>query len=249
MQLSDTTNQTGLVQRVEHYTGLPYGSSGDLLRTIINNINSAYDRVMPLLLSYSDNIRWDDPNNTDAPIGYVDISSGVFDYKLTEDDNGLDILNVTNVRILPSATATKYDPLERLTTDDPLVPNAMSPNSDEVGIPNYFVESAGKIFLHPNPNYSATDGIEVFFGREQNYFTVTGTSGNDTTEPGIPKPFHELLAMYAALEWLMVKKPNQGNAISLLRDRVERSEKELKDFIDLRNPTKVFMTMKQRNFR
>lgn len=243
MVLSETTNKSGLVQRVEFWTRLPYGSANNTLREIINGLNRAFEKIMPILLVNSDFLRWDDQNHTDAPIGYTNLVSGQSDYKFTEDDNSLDILNITNVRIKLTSSATDYSELERMTVDDERAVNAMSPNSVDVGIPSHFVEVGNRLYLYPEPNYSATNGIEIFFGREQAYFTVTGTSGADTTEPGIPKPFHELLALHSAYDYISVHRPNDGNSLTLISTQIKKMERDLKNFIDLKHPTKVKMTM------
>lgn len=242
-QLSNTTDNSGLVQQVEKWAGLPYGSSANTLREIINNLNIAFENIIPLLLSYNDNIRWEDLNHTDAPIGYVNIVSGQNDYKITTDSNSLDILNITNVRILNSATATLYEELERMTIDDPRARDAQSPGTDNQGTPTHFLEVGNRLYLYPEPQYAATNGIELFFGRQQVYFTVTGTSGNDTTEPGIPLPFHELLSLYAALDYISARKPDEGNLMGIISAKIQEKERNLRRFISLRNPTKAKMTM------
>src|SRR3990167_9995785 len=127
MQLSNITDQSGLIERVEFLTRQPYGSSGNTLRTIINNINRAFEKIMPLLLAYNDQIRWDDLNHTDAPIGRVNLVASQNDYKITVDDNSLDILNITHVRVLPSSGATVYNELARIDANDPRVTEILSP--------------------------------------------------------------------------------------------------------------------------
>lgn len=239
MQLSETTNQSGLVQRVEFLTRLPYGSTDDQLRTIINLLNNSFEKVMPLLLSYSDYLRWDDTNNTDKPVAKTNIVSGLSDYKITEDDNSLDVLNITSVWALESASGTEFKKLQRLYPNDENYEKAISPNPSVSGIPTHFAEVGSFTYLYPEPNYSATNGLKLFFEREQTYFTVTGTSGADTTEPGIPKPFHDLLAHYAASDYVMVNRPDDVRTLNLLENRISDMKQNLFDLISLRNPTKV----------
>jgi hypothetical protein len=244
MQLSDITNQSGLVEKVEFWTRLPYGSSGNQLRTIINLINQSFERIMPILLSYSDNIRWDDPNHTDAPSGTFNITTSQNDYKFTEDDNSLDILNITKVGIKTDSTDTVFTGLERIKADDSRVPTILNPDTSVTGIPSGFLELGGIVYFDVLPNYTLADGGEIIFGREQNYFTVTGTSASVTTEPGIPKPFHELLALYAARDWIAVNRPDDGNTINLIQSKINDIERDLKNFIDAQHPTTVKITTK-----
>lgn len=248
-QLSETTNQTGLVQKVEKWTRRPYGSSGNELREIIEGLNEQFDDLMPLVLAFNDQLRWDDLNHTDAPIGWANIVSDQNDYKVTADDNSLDILNLTNVRIYPSASSTVYKELERITLDDPRVPEIMSPNAtNDTGTPSGFLEVGPIVYLDLIPDYNATNGLELFFQREQSRFTVTGTSGNDTTEPGIPSPFHMLLAWKEALARNLINRTDDVVLIRELQGKIFKKEKELKDFIHLRHPSRVKMTMKQEPF-
>jgi hypothetical protein len=215
------------------------------LKQVTTRINSAFEKIMPMLLSYSDYIRWDDVNHGDRPIGKLNLVSGQNDYTVTSDENALDILNITNVRILTSATETKYTELKRLTLDDTDVTEIMSPSQGITGVPSGFIENGNTIFLNIPPNYNATNGLQLFFSREQSYFVSTDT----TKEAGIPKPFHELLALYASLDWIMVNRTDDGNLISLLRNEITIREKGLRNHINLQNPTKLRMTMKGINFK
>lgn len=248
-QLSDTINKNGLVQRTEYWSRLPYGSSGDTLRTIITNLNTAYDKLLPILLGYGDYLRWDDSNHTDAPSGKTNIVSGQADYKITQDGNSLDILNITHARVLISSTETDYTDLERMKADDPRVPDVLSPNSTNTGIPSHFLEMGNRIYLYPEPNYSATNGLQIFFGREQVEFTVTGTSGDDTTVPGFAKQFHELLALDAAQTFVAVNRPEDANTLNLIERNIQPMMRDFKNFISLRHPTKLQMQPKGIKFR
>ena len=236
MQFSDTTNKSGVLQTIERLTGLgDAGITGNttLLKVITASVNQAFDEIMPFLLSYSDKMRWDDTNHSDHPIGTVSIVSGQSDYFVTEDDNSLDILNLTNVRILTTSSGTEYTELERMTLDDSRALDAMSPNPSVTGIPTHFLENNNVIFLYPEPNYAATSGLQLFFEREQSYFASTDT----TKEPGIPKPFHHLLALIASHEWLVVNKPSNTAVITRLEEKVAAAKNSLKSLIDSRNPT------------
>ena len=242
MQFSDTTNKNGVIQRIEKYTGLGSGSiSGNstLLQIITASVNDAFDELMPLILSYSDKLRFDDINHTDLPVGTVNLVSGQGDYSFTEDDNSLDILNITDVRILTSATATAYSDLKRMYLDDVLAPRAMSPDSTETGVPTHWLEFNNSIFFYPEPNYAATNGIKIYFEREQSYFVSSDT----TKEAGIPKPFHRLLPLIASHEWIIENKPSNTVLITRLETKIAEAKKALKELISARNPTKLRWSM------
>lgn len=247
MQFSDTTTKNGLIQECERWCRLgDAGISGNstLLAEFTSRINSAFERILPTLLAYNDQIRWDDLNHTDAPIGYVNLVSGQNDYKIMVDDNSLDILNITHVRILTSATGTVYRELKRIDANDPMVASYLSPASTDTGIPSGFVELGNVIYFDVLPDYSATSGIELFFGRQQSYFLTSDT----TKEPGIPLPFHRLLALIASLEWNEVNRSSETNLLTILTREIEKQEKKLDTFINLRYPSRKKLTPKLTNY-
>jgi hypothetical protein len=238
MIFSDATSKNGLIQECEFWTNLGDGTiSGDttLKAVFANRLNRAFDSVLPLVLSKNDKMRWDDPNHTDHPIATFDLVSGQNDYTMLEDEDGLSILNITDVMILPAASSTQYMRLRRMTLDEPRALRAMSPNPTDIGIPSAFLEKGNVIFFNWTPNYSATDGGKVFFERIPEYFTATG---NDTLSPGIPVPFQPLLALYASLDWLLVNKPDAATLITRLEARIAQMRSDLDHYTDQRNPTR-----------
>lgn len=244
MQFSNTTTKDGLIQHCEFWTNSgDAGISGDatLLKVFTNRINFGFDRLMPLLLSYCDHIRWDDTNHTGNPWGTFTITSGQADYNIGDDGGSLDVLNITRVQILPSSGATTYVELERMTVDDALALDAMTGATS--GTPTHFLERNNAIYLYPKPNYTVSAGVRIFFEREQSYFASTDT----TKEPGIPKPFHGLLPLYAAYDWLIVNKPDQGTLISRLEAQIARMEQNLKDLISRKTPVVQRMVPRSHN--
>jgi hypothetical protein len=214
--------------------------SGDTtsLKRFTSRVNSGFDRILPLVLPRTDGIKWDDTNHSDLPVGTTNIVSGQSDYTVEADDNSLDILRIIKVKILTSSTATQYTDLEVIDGSDSDVFNAISPNSLETGIPTKVFIRGNTFHLFAKPNYAATAGIKLFFEREQSYFTSTDT----TKEPGIPKPSHELLALYPAHDWLLIYKPDNTSLISRVEAQINRREKELSDMNDRRYRTRNVMT-------
>lgn len=236
MPFNDTTNKNGMIQRFEFWTRHADGEvTGTLLKTVTAGINLGFDRIMPRLLSYSDHIRWDDVNHGDAPIGFVQCNSGQPDYKITADDNSLDILNFVGVRILESASALEYQTLIRMLLDDPRAPDAMSPNPSVSGVPTHFLERGQFLFFYPVFNYTNALGIEITFEREKKVFVSTNT----TEEAGVPQPFQELPVLYHARDWVAVNRSKDRNLRNLIDLEILKQEQNLDDLIGLRNPTKA----------
>ncbi len=241
---NNTTTKAGIIQVCEFWTGLgDTGITGDatLLKVFTARVNEAFDRLAPFLYSFSDYLKWDDSNNTDEPIGTFNIVSGQSDYTIAQDDNSLDILNITAVRILTSATATVYLDLKEMTAEDVNATEAMSPNASSVGVPNWFLKRGNTIFLFPQPNYSATAGAKIFFERETSYFLSTDT----TKEAGIPRPFQGLLPLYASYDWILVNKPSETALITRIEAQIAKREKALADAIDGRFPSRAIMKPKR----
>lgn len=242
MQFNQTASPySGLIQECERWCRFPVGGiSGDstLLGEFTTRINSAFERIMPILLSYNDQIRWDDLNHTNQPVGYVNIVSGQSDYKITTDASSLDILNLHKVRVYTSDSAAVYTELDRVLLNDPRVPRIISPDSNEQGAPSHFLEKGNVLYLYPQPDYSVSNGIELFFSRQQLYFTTADT----TKEPGIPLPFHRLLALIASLEWNQVNRTDDTNLLAILRGEIDAMKKDLSDFVDARFRSKKRIT-------
>lgn len=242
MQFSDTTNKNGLLQECEFWCNLgDAGITGDttLKAQFTSRINRAYDAIAPILFSYGDKMRWDDTNHTDHPIGTTNLISGQNDYQFLSDDNGLSILNITDVMILDSSSSTEYRQLRRITLDegeDAL--RAMSPNPTDAGVPYAFVEKDNTVFLLPEPNYNATAGLKIFFERVPDYFT----SADTTQTPGIPTPFHPLLALHASRDWLAVYKPENTLLIGTIEREIAKKEAALRQAVNVRNPIRRRVT-------
>lgn len=261
MVFNDVTDiEKGLIQGCEFWTR---HSDGDisgasiLLKQFTGRLNRAFDKIMPLLLAYNDTIRWDDTvNHTDKPIGYVDIVANQNDYLISADDNGLDILNVTNVRAIAQTGDTQYVDLRRIVigsndardhfhsynfglhrSHNSLVPEILNPNTAITGQPRGYIELGNRIFLDILPEANVTNGLEITFQRQQSVFASTDT----TKEPGIPLPFHELLVLYASLDWNSVNRTDDTNLLTILRDKIAVIENDLDTFISLRNPAKATM--------
>lgn len=242
MPYNDTTVKNGLIQYCEFYCNLGDGGiSGDstLLKIFTARINDAFDRLLPLLLSYSDYLRFDDTNQTDLPVGTFNLVSGQADYQIAQDDNSLDILNLTNVRILPSSSSTVYQTLQKLTIDDDRAVTAMSPNSTDTGIPTHYLERGNTIFFYPKPNYSSTNGGKIFFERSPSYFVSSDTTKN----AGIPRPFQGLLPLYASYDWILVNKPTNTVLVTRIESQITKREQYLTDIISERYPTRQRMSI------
>lgn len=245
---SDTTVKNGHMQQMEFWTGLGDAAitgNATLKLVMTTRLNDAFDKLMPRLLQYLKYVGYDDPNQTGIPTKLVNIVSGTGTYTISTDTNSFEILNLIDIAILPTATATQYIILEKISADDPDAPLYMSPNTSQTGVPSKVLIVGNKIFFDLTPNYSATSGIKAFAVREQDRFVAADT----TATAGIPLPFQSLLSVYASRDWLLVNKPDNQMLITRLEAEIQKREADLETFIAARNETRPTMTMSRISFR
>lgn len=234
MVFNDTTTKQGLIQEIEFWTNLGDGVvSGDttLVKQFTNRLNRAFDRVLPLILSTDETLQWDDPNHTDEPMAVADLVSGQQAYGAVTDESGNSILNVVKV-FARSAEDVDYFELTPVPVGLGREDRILNPSAAYIGIPTEYVERGGQLFLGPVPNYDCDGGLKIMFERSQSYFASSDT----TKTPGIPSPFHQLLALYASKDWLTVNKAENRLLIAELKEEIAKQEQKLKEQNRLRFP-------------
>ena len=78
----------------------------------------------------------------------------------------------------------------------------------QIGFPRYYDKVGDTVILYPAPTSTEVTlaaGIRIWFQRTADLFTTTDT----TQEPGIPSPYHVLLAYYAAIPYCMKYKKDR----------------------------------------
>lgn len=198
MKYSDTVNKNGLVQRYERHSLLGDGVvSGDttLLKQVTADINeTVYDLTNRIILSY-DNFDWDDPYKTDFPIATTPLIASQRDYqfdnisflKIKRLDVSYDGTNYYRAQPFDSATYP-----EGLGNDDTVDANFAKSQ------PFYDPKSFG-FWLYPRANaadVAANGKIRVEYTRAYDEYSYDDT----TKEPPIDRPFHDLIAIGAALK-------------------------------------------------
>ena len=160
----------------------------------------------------------DDTNQTDYPIVYGDVVSGQQDYSFTVDENGNQILDIYKVRMKDSAGV--WFTLEQINqseiTDSQL-------DTTVSGTPSQYYLNSNGIFLVQKPNYSSTDGLEIWVNRTGSYFLTSDT----TKKAGIPWVHHEYLALRPAYLYCLQKGLSQKTD---LKNDVEKMELAIKKY-------------------
>ena len=271
MKFSDVSQKTGLLQHCEFLTNIGDGGiTGDayLLKLFTNLLNEAMNDVLPLVLGRTDDLRWDDPQQTTFPIGYADIISGKSSYEHIVDTQGNSVYNIAKVFMrYPNNVIGDWDTeLNRVTTGGVSTDTGnrsgsfsglstdyskmVNPRFSETGIPDSFMELNGSIFVYPIPNYTHTEGFKILFERAPVRFISSGTTSigaipfADVT-PGIPDMFHTLLTMRASRNWLAVFKSEAVTLLNTLTDSIMKKEAQLEAFQSKRTPTKSAMSARR----
>jgi hypothetical protein len=198
MVYNNTTTKAGLIQRYERHSQLGDGVvSGDdtLLRQTTADINETlYDLTNRIILSH-DNFDWDDPYKTDYPIATTPLIASQRDYQF---DN-ISFLKLKRVDV--SYDGTNYyraTPFDSATYQEGLGNDTNTDDNFSKNKPYYDPKSFG-FWLYPLAD--ATDvsnggKIRVEFTRAYTEYVYDDT----TKEPPIDRPFHDLIAIGAALK-------------------------------------------------
>ena len=216
IQFRDDTNFKGLVQFFEKEIGADRGfitGTTSRLKDFAAQVNVAWDDYVYLALKSSGAWQFDDSAHTDYPIIKTNIVSGQSDYNFTTDEQGNLILDIYRVGILPSATATLYQRVYPKDVQSEPEESELFTESTAGGTPYRYDKTANGIFLEPEPNYNATNGLKLYINREPSYFVHTDT----TKKPGCPGIHHKYFYLKPALEYA---RQNGLESYNRLREEV-----------------------------
>ncbi len=189
MQFNDTTTKSGILQDCEItlFGDEGYGSiTSDTNRLLqfTNRANRALDRFVFLAMTADEKWQFDDNNYTDLAIAVTNIVSTQRDYQFA-----LDHLEIEKVLIQrPDGVWITLKPLSDTDNQNTFYEN----NTGNTGVPTRYEKRGSTIFLDVVPNYSATNGLKIFFTRGASYFTSTDT----TKVAGFASPFHKFIPLH-----------------------------------------------------
>lgn len=208
MKYSDTSNKDGIIQNCESLCSLgDAGITGNsvLFAKFNGWINDAYGKVAEVILRVDKNWRWDDSNwgsdsNQALPVATCNLVSGQRTYILPRATNSSDystLWKVYKVRI-KDTNGEWYD-LEPLASDAEETADGSATGS---GRPTKYRLIRNTIRLSDPPlsgKVTLTAGIQVWFQREFDRFTVSDT----TQQPGFISIYHHLLAFDASATFFL----------------------------------------------
>lgn len=220
MIFNDTSNEkAGLIQDCETIVFNEYGKitgNSDLLATFTNNLNRGYDKVVSIIIENDGRWQHDDTSYGDISIVTTNLVSGQERYTIDASH-----MKISQVRIKDEAG--NWSIVHPIDETDPIHRAYMQESPTKtVGIPNIYDKRGDQLIFYPQPNYNATDGLEMRVQRQPNYFETTDT----TQTPGIAVLFHRYLTLSASLDYCVHNSLAQKNDVaSMLEDEKARIER------------------------
>lgn len=235
---SDAAGKTGLVEDVDFLCGTDSTSYPIADKT--RNINRHYYKAVIDIFRSSSKFQWDDSNLASLPKVDVTMTNNTPEVALPA------LLKINKVEIKDAAG--NYTVLKMVSLDE--FNSSISTYSGTAGFPKMCAVVGSYIYLFPQPSSTVVtlaSGLRLWIDREFDAFTTADT----TQEPGIAEPFHRLLSLGAAYDWIVVND-TQEKAQGVL-GQYEQLRSELRQFYgDVVRPTKIsiqpHVTRRTRNF-
>lgn len=247
MQFYDATNKRAICQEIDRLCDSDDTTYPRLDKTA--RVNTALDELVGKIIRADGTWEWDDTNQSDLPRGKGTLVEGQQQYSFASDY--LDIRQIDILTTTPGLWQTikplNPDELDGFSPEEYFGVDASG--NPKKGMPLYYDKEGDSIRLFPAPsstNVTLTNGLRVWFQRTAVFFTPVATTAADTTEPGIPSPYHSLLCYMAALPYCMTYKKDR---IALYKTTIDQMTKDLIAFYGHREKDKrKIMTMGTINY-
>ena len=178
MVFSDSTNQTGIVERSRKKVGLD--STQFPTSEIVNSSNDWLDTIAAYMLESDRKFQWDDTNHTKLPEGTTSLKLGQSDYSFLVDQDSNKIVTLLGISILRNGYYQLIDLVDRNEIDT-------SHFGQVTGDPTQYDKIADNIIrLNYKPSSTVASGLKFDFQRTGSYFVATDT----TKEPGVSPLLH-----------------------------------------------------------
>lgn len=183
-------------------------------------INTAYDRVVSLIIKSDNRWQWDDTNQptTDQgdgtgglPTATTALVSGQQDYTFATT-----LLEVTRVEL--KDTSGNWRLLTPIDQND--VPIALGQYNKTAGIPTQYDKLGNSIFLYPPSNFSQAASLKVCFTRGPVYFTSAEVT-TGTKSPGFNSLYHDLIPLWASFDYALTNGLPNANLLKAVIDEKE----------------------------
>lgn len=216
MEFNDTINEQGLYQDALYLSGA--NSSTFDIKDFTRMANFAQNRVTSKIFKNDNRWKHSDSNNVERDIATTDLVANQPDYSILTSH-----LKIKRVRMKNSnGDLITLTPCDRRDMSDDIL--------QSYGTPQYYDKDGMSILPFPIPDYSSTGktGIEVEYQRGPAYFVATDT----VRMPGFASPFHKLVSLYCAQDWLLAHATRQNpltHRINLVNSLIKELEFDLED--------------------
>lgn len=216
MQISNTTSNSGIFQDIDFFALTD--STSYPLTDKARNVNRHYQKAIIDVLKAAGKFEGSSElSSTD------NLVSGTQEYTLPSDLLGLSAIEVKNA----DGDWVRLRPIDKFS-----LPNSISDYQNTPGMPAEYDVQGTKVTLYPAPltgSVTTTNGIKYFYQGEVSPFVSTDT----TPEPSIPEPFHRILSLGAACDYLIVNGPTDRH--DRLKQEYEQLRTEFRSFLSTRN--------------
>lgn len=194
------------------------------LADMVRNMNRHLYKAVIDIIKTEGRMQWDDSNHTTLPEYTFTLVTTQQDYSLPTN-----LLKLWAVEIQDADS--NWIRLKEIDLQDPALDRSITDFEETDGTPKYYEVRGDSVFLFPAPktgSVTLTNGGKMYFSREVDIFTTADT----TQEPGFAEPFHRILSIGAAIDWLMV---NDTAKVDRWRGEYEQLRAELREFYSTRN--------------
>jgi len=211
---SITTDRLGLVEDTLYLCGLPTVSasySSYALADITRNLNKAYQEVATDIMGCAGSWQYDDTNNASVPTTYITMANASASYAIPST-----VFKVRGVEVKDSGST--WTRLKQVDYNDINIP--LDEYFSGSGTPTHYDLIGSRLILYPKPSSSSVtlaSGIAVMTDRDVTLFTTAST----TAEPGFASPFHKILSLSAAIDFVQDK--GQQDRLVAMKERVRQN--------------------------
>jgi hypothetical protein len=223
----NATTKQGICQEIDRLCDSDDTSYPRLDKTA--RVNQGLEELVAAAISSDGLWEWDDTSQSDLPVGTGNLVEAQESYTFASE-----YLEIKRIKI--KDVNGNWQPVEQIDQSDlDHVGVAIEEYFSATGLPTHYDILGDSLRLYPAPTSTAvtlTAGIKVEFVRTAILFTAVSTTTTDSTEPGLPSPFHVLLAFYGAIPHCMTYYKDR---VALYQKKWDDGKRELIKFFAHRN--------------
>ena len=250
MEFYNATSKRAICQTIDRQCDSSDTSYPRLDKTA--EVNDGLEELVGKIIAEMGNSfwEWDDTNQTDLPVGTGLLIEGQESYSFAAEYLAIKRIKVkdNNGKWHPLRQIDQQDFDEKGYAIEQWFGTDSSGNPNK-GLPEFYDILGDTLRLYPAPTSTSvtlTAGLKVDFIRTAVLFTAVSTTAADATEPGLPSPYHKLLAYYASIPYCMKYKKDR---VAWLEKKWDEGVEDLLKHLSKRNPDKrTIMKMKKINY-